>query len=278
MKQAVWRGMPYFDAFWRKRHLTRRELQSIFTSYYTYLFLVLVIAIMILLDMHGFAVRVSSAALVVYTISLCLLTYVFYMSVSIIGIKFSQRHDWFFVIYPLVGFGAITLATVVVELGMSSTFGGQTSLARVPEKWPVNLVFTLVIETLFITFVLPTVATSSPADDVPEKPIDESSSGSVIVAGNAFLYNKLISVSSQDHYVRICTKDGEKMIRARLSDLTEQLGSQNGIQPHRSHWVSREAAVEIESQNGHKVLKLSNGSRVPIARGRMRDVKAWLEN
>lgn len=278
MKQGVWRGMPYFDAFWRKRHLTRREMQKIFTSYYAYVFLVMVITVAVLLDIHGFAARVSVTALVTYTVSLTFLTFALYFYATDIGLKLSEKFNWFFMIYPLVGFAAITVATVVVELGMSSTFGGQLSLERAPEKWPVNLVLALVMETLFITFVVPTVLNSNLSEENQDKPIEDAASISINIAGISFAYEQLISVSAQDHYVRIRTKEGEQMIRARLSDIITQFPPQNSIQPHRSHWVSREAADSVESNDGHKTLKLTDGSSVPIARGRLRDVQAWLES
>jgi len=275
VEQAVWRGMRYYDVFWRKRHLTQRELRAVYANYHTYVFWALIIAIMVLLDLHGFAERVSLTALIVYTISLSVTTFLFYYYASVVGIKLSQRYPRFFLIFPLVGFVAVTFSTYIVELGMSGYFGGQMSLENATEKLPVNLLLTLVLETFFLTFVMPTAITSS---DPKKRSSANGTADTITIMGKTYFCKALVSVSSQDHYVRIKTKNEESMVRARLSDLIGQLGGQPGIQPHRSHWVSRQAVAGIVSRRGQKFLELHDGSQIPIARGRIGDVRAWLEN
>ncbi len=277
MEQAAWRGMLFFDVFWRKRHLTQRELRAVYTNYYTYVFWALIIAVLVLLDMHGFAERISLAALVVYTISLSAITFSFYYYASVIGIKLSQRYQRFFLVFPLVGFVAVTFATYLVELGMSGYFGGEISLKEAAEKLPLNFILTLVLETFFLTFVMPTAINASDTEDQTSLPDAEATSKTITIVGKTYYCKALVSVSSQDHYVRIRTQDEENLVRARLSDMIGQLGRQNGIQPHRSHWVSRRAVVGLVSCKGHKFLELRDGSKIPVARGRMGDVQAWLE-
>ncbi len=282
LEQGVWRGMPYFDVLWRKRHLTIREMHLIYANYYSCVFWFLMISLVVLLDLHGFAERVSATAVVVYTVSLGVVAFSLYILATWVGIKLSQKYSSFFMIYPLVGFTAITIATYIVELGMSSYFSGVMSLEHAAEKLPINIILTLLLETFFITFVLPVAINASNLDDKKreKRAADaeaENACVTLTVAGEVFFCNHLISISSQDHYVRIQTKDGEKLMRARLSDLIGQLACQKGIQPHRSHWVSRDAVASMVSRKGHKFLELRNGSTVPVARGRVVDVQEWLE-
>lgn len=278
VEQGAWRGMPYYDVFWRKRHLTRRELRAVYANYYTVVFWALIISVLVLLDLHGFAERVSVAAQVVYTTSLAVITFMLYFLFCEIGIKLSQRYVWFFLIFPLVGFVSMTFATYLMEFGMSGYFGGRISLENAASKLPVNLILTLVAETFFLTFVLPMTSRSKKYiaidAEAKAKPLCET----FIVAGETYFCDQLVSVSSQDHYVRIQTKDSENLVRARLSDLINQLSCQSGIQPHRSYWVARQAVAGMVARDGHKCLELHNGNTIPIARGRLVDVQEWLEN
>lgn len=276
LEQPIWRGMPFYDVFWRKRHLTQRELRAVYANYHTYVFWALIIVVIVLLDLHGFAERVSLTALVVYTVSISVTTFLLYFCASVVGIKLSQRYRRFFLIFPLVGFVAVIFATYFVELGMSAYFGSGMSLENATEKLPVNLILTLVLETFFLTFVMPTAMKASEIRwKTPQEKLD-SSCTTITIAGKTYYCKDLISVSSQDHYVRIRTQNGEDLVRARLSDLVKNLGCQAGIQPHRSHWVPLRAVVGMASHNGHKTLELRDGSEIPIARGRMGDVQEWL--
>ncbi len=277
LEQAVWRGMPYFDVFWRKRHLTQRELRAVYSNYYTYVFWALIISVLVLLDLHGFAERVSLMALVAYTTSLAIFTFVLYYYASVIGIKLSQRYRRFFLVFPVVGFVAVTIATYALELGMSAYFGSGMSFENAAQKLPVNFILTLVLETFFLTFVMPTAIKTSKKEAKRQQAGAKSACTTITIAGKTYYCKDLISISSQDHYVRIRTKDGEDLVRARLSDLIGNLSCQNGIQPHRSHWVPLGAVAGVVSSGGQKTLKLHDGSELPIARGRIGDVQEWLE-
>ncbi len=278
MEQENWRGMPYFDVFGNKRYFTRRELRGIIFSSYTYIFWVLIISALVALDLQGYGSRVSMVALVVYTVLITLITFTGYYLACEIGIDISRRYRRFFVIFPLLGFASATLTTYGVELFMSGVFGGGMSIEHATEKLPINLVLTLVLETLYLTFVRPISGkpfVTNPADTDRDAPVVCET---LTIAGKTYFCADLISVSAQDHYVKVKTKDGEELIRARLSDLTAQLDCQNGIQPHRSYWVPRWAVVKMGVQDGGKCLELVDGSRVPVARGRIADVREWLEN
>ena len=278
MEQAEWRGMPYFDVFGRKRHLTQRELHGVIFSSYTYIFWVLIISVFVVLDLHSFAARVSMAALVVYTVSITMITFMGYYFACEAGLKLSCRYSRFFMIFPLLGFVSATLTTYGVELVMSGVFGDGMSIEHAAEKLPINLALTLMLETLYLTFVLPIADKIYKAKRRGRAPSSKPTCDTLTIAGKTFYCADLVSVSSQDHYVKVKTRGGEELIRARLSDLTAQLDCQNGIQPHRSHWVTRGSVVKMAAQGGGKCLELVDGSHVPVARGRIADVREWLES
>lgn len=86
----------------------------------------------------------------------------------------------------------------------------------------------------------------------------------------------LISLNSQDHYVKVTTSIGSELILMRLSDAIIELEGFDGLQPHRSWWIARKHAKQIKTLNGKKVIELSNGDLVPISRAKIKDVSSYL--
>lgn len=86
----------------------------------------------------------------------------------------------------------------------------------------------------------------------------------------------LLSVSSEDHYIRVCTTESSTLVLSRLSDAILKLSAFEGIQIHRSWWVAKEAVVRLKKQNGKWQLLLKNDNLVPVSRSRREDVKRWL--
>ena len=64
--------------------------------------------------------------------------------------------------------------------------------------------------------------------------------------------------------------------RARLSDIVAQTRDEDGIQPHRSWWVPRHSVRELGRDAGKPVLRLTDESVIPVARGRLETVRHWI--
>lgn len=86
----------------------------------------------------------------------------------------------------------------------------------------------------------------------------------------------VISLNSQDHYVKVTTSIGSELILMRLSDAIIELDGLDGIQPHRSWWVAKKHATQIRTENGKKIIQLSNSDLVPISRSKIKDVSDYL--
>ena len=87
----------------------------------------------------------------------------------------------------------------------------------------------------------------------------------------------VLHVCAADHYVRVATVKGHHMMLMRFTDALKALEGRDGMQVHRSHWVSRIAATALK-RDGHRVfLLLRDGERVPVSRHRARQVRRWLE-
>lgn len=82
---------------------------------------------------------------------------------------------------------------------------------------------------------------------------------------------RILALSSEDHYIRVHTAQGEALILMTLTHAVALIG--DGFLVHRSHWIAREG---IKSANATSV-KLITGLSVPISRHRARDFRTWLD-
>lgn len=85
----------------------------------------------------------------------------------------------------------------------------------------------------------------------------------------------LWALSSELHYLRVRTDKGMRLILYSLSDAISELGGQDGIQVHRSHWVSRLGVKELIKSDGSDFFVLQDGTQIPISRRRLKETKNW---
>ena len=77
---------------------------------------------------------------------------------------------------------------------------------------------------------------------------------------------ELYAISSEDHYLRVYTSLGEELILMRLADALRELSGADGLQTHRSWWVSCAGVAEARRENGKLVLVLKSGTDAPVSR------------
>ena len=82
----------------------------------------------------------------------------------------------------------------------------------------------------------------------------------------AKIRGQLLAVSAEDHYMRIVTDQGEALVHGRLGDALEELADYPGLQIHRSHWVALSAIDDVKRNDGKTLLRLTNGTELPISR------------
>jgi DNA-binding LytR/AlgR family response regulator len=85
---------------------------------------------------------------------------------------------------------------------------------------------------------------------------------------------RLLALIVEDHYVDIVTDRGKALVLMRLADAMRETGDVPGLQIHRSHWVARDAVVQVRRSEGKLLLELSNGLCLPVSRGFLPAVKA----
>ncbi len=158
----------------------------------------------------------------------------------------------------------------------------------------------LVFEMIFLRFVLPVVCAEAltgtplrageapplpdatapepePSDPEPDTKPPEEEERVVVIGGRPVPLRDLTVVEAREHHVHVHL-DGTSLVqRARLSDVVAQTRAEDGVQPHRSWWVARHAVCALDRDGPRPILRLADGSTVPVARGRLPDVERWLE-
>jgi len=84
----------------------------------------------------------------------------------------------------------------------------------------------------------------------------------------------LIALGAEDHYVRVTTSKGEELVLMRLSDAVQEVGSTEGLQIHRSHWIALDQIKNVTRKGDRGQVTLSDQTTRPISRGYMSAVRA----
>jgi hypothetical protein len=92
------------------------------------------------------------------------------------------------------------------------------------------------------------------------------------------LGTELLSLTAEDHYVRVTTALGSDLILCRLSDAIAEIGAEKGQRVHRSHWVAQGAVASVDRQSGKTALVLKNGESIPVSQSYLPALRAagWL--
>lgn len=83
----------------------------------------------------------------------------------------------------------------------------------------------------------------------------------------------LISLSVDGHYVELVTSTGSSKLLMRLGDAIDETNGVDGLQIHRSHWVSMAQIDQVFRQDKRFMLRLSDGRELPISRTYLAAVK-----
>ena len=76
----------------------------------------------------------------------------------------------------------------------------------------------------------------------------------------------VLSLSAEDHYVRVRTDRGEALILIKLADAVAALGPETGVRIHRSHWVAHTAVRGLTRQSGRLGVRLDDNLVLPVSR------------
>ena len=84
-------------------------------------------------------------------------------------------------------------------------------------------------------------------------------------------------IESEDYYVRLHFDGATHLLRTSLAALEGRLDPDRFLRVHRTAIVRRDAVLEIRLlANGIRMLVLDDGTELPVARSRLREVESWL--
>lgn len=101
--------------------------------------------------------------------------------------------------------------------------------------------------------------TSAPAVSRPDQPFDARLPFRLRGAS-------ILSLSAEDHYLRVRTSRGEALILCALSEAIGLLGETAGLRVHRSHWVSWTALALPDTRLGRDGLHVAEAGDLPVSR------------
>jgi len=83
----------------------------------------------------------------------------------------------------------------------------------------------------------------------------------------------LVSLSVEDHYVRIRTTKGEALVLMRLADAIRETPAATGTQVHRSHWVCFDQVQSARRDGDRAILSMTQGPDIPVSRTHVPKIK-----
>lgn len=90
--------------------------------------------------------------------------------------------------------------------------------------------------------------------------------------------DEVICLRMEDHYVRIHSAVGSRLVAGPFERVIAGLGGQEGMRVHRSWWVARSAVVGVRADGRNLKLELSNGLQAPVSRASVAKLRhvGWL--
>ena len=89
----------------------------------------------------------------------------------------------------------------------------------------------------------------------------------------ASLGDDIIRLHARDHYVELITTKGSALLTEQFGDCADRLSGLNGVQCHRSHWISLNHVVALKPAGSTYTCTLTNGDDVPVSRRRYSELR-----
>lgn len=215
---------------------------------------------------------------------------VMYTALSIVVLAgFAVLMRWFpGLVTPLPLKSAITMVpSVMIGENVAYALTGGAHHIDILERILFFYFFVQVFETVFYRFVVIQTETfralqsSEPEPDTSEHSVMANPSlplptRHILIGAEKVPVSRVRHIEAREHHVHVTLDECSITHRARLSDIVAQTRPEDGFQPHRSWWVSKEAARGLERDGDRHVLKLTDDTTVPVARTRLPEVQNWV--
>lgn len=81
----------------------------------------------------------------------------------------------------------------------------------------------------------------------------------------ALRLDEVLAIKAEQHYIRVFTPEREYMLLYRFSDAIRELGTDIGLQVHRSYWVNKTAIDCVKPRAKKFLIKLVTGTEIPVS-------------
>lgn len=154
---------------------------------------------------------------------------------------------------PLTGLGVLVIVFMLNGLAFGSSALGQD---------PLGLIVNVFGIAMTIATILQIAHAPGPQHPDPQPP-------ALLERVPLEKRAPLVSISVEDHYVRVRTTKGEAMILMRLGDAIREVGETPGLQVHRSHWVALDQVRAATRKGDGALLQMSSGPDLPVSRANL---------
>jgi hypothetical protein len=122
----------------------------------------------------------------------------------------------------------------------------------------------------------PVSTTSTEAVETPDKgaPVEDIELPGLLLACQPPVRGDILAAEAQEHYVKIKATGQGGMALYRFGDAVRELGRYQGMQVHRSHWISDEAVSAVVGKRGSLKIELTDGEVIPVSRRYELEVEA----
>lgn len=83
------------------------------------------------------------------------------------------------------------------------------------------------------------------------------------------------ALQADEHYVLVHGPNGTQQVLGRFKDALEDVVQRDGLQVHRSWWISREGIDRVDNQPKQSVVYLKSGIQIQVSQRRQKPFEAW---
>lgn len=266
-------GLPIYSALGHRFVITHAIIRRSVSQPRFLVFVGLVVAILTLFDTHNYGQMLGPwRSALVWTVSVTLIV-LLYSAITSLLISLKAKLEWLVVYMPVVGSVSMALSSVATIHFVYVLHHEPVPASAFWSHLPFNIAAMVIFETLFFVFVAPILMQNLAAKTTPtEKP-----KALLLVENTEIAIEEIVYLKAQDHYVSITLRDrAQLLLRARLRDMVRLLGDADGGMVHRSYWVAWHAVRAYEVSENSQHLILNNGTKLPVAKGRRKNVERGL--
>ncbi|SMD05215.1 LytTR family DNA-binding domain-containing protein [Primorskyibacter flagellatus] len=239
----------------------------------TLLFYALSIVVLLAADPSNISVHYAFPVTAGYWVAGFVVYLALYTPALLVVAPLQTRFPRLLVPLPLLSI-LVLIPALSLTTALADSFSGTDLRIFAPKRFLPLFLTVQVLETVFSRYVLPEVIRKTRS--VKTRAL-EAQPRHIAVGHHRLPIDRLYHVCAQEHFIHIQLQDTHIRHRARLSDLIAQTAPEDGIQPHRSWWVSRNAKPRLDREGSRHVLVLEDKTVVPVARTRLREIEDWLD-